>query len=154
MNPPLSPDLVRLQKKIKEAYEEAVREKCDKVKDLLFDCIVLLSKATTTEIQSKKKKHKWTKDEELVGYYLARKYDDTSSFRKDIHTRELIRYRSTISMGSLQMLIQNFYHLLNKDKGLVSASKLAKGIHSYHKDLPMSKLQLLTDMALAKMKTK
>lgn len=154
MTPPLSPDLLRLQKNIKEAYEEAVREKCDKVKDLLFDCIVLLSKATTTEIKSKKKKHKWTKDEELVGYYLARKYDDTSSFRKDIHTKELLKYRSTISMGSLQMLIQNFYHLMKKDKGLVSASKLAKDIHSYHKDLPMSKLQLLTDETLAKMKTK
>lgn len=149
----LNPDLTTLQKNIKVAYEEAVKENCVKVKDLLFDCLLILSKLNATESAPKTKKHKWSTDDEIVGFYLANKYSDTASFRRDHIAKRLIKARPTISMGSLQMLIQNFYHLLGKDKGLGSASLLAKEIHAKHKNQPLSKLLDLAEGALMRLRS-
>lgn len=149
-----SADLNLLQKNIKEAYEESVRGNCKEVKDLLFDCLLMLSKLSTSVDAPKTKKHKWSKDDELVGFYLANKYNDTSSFRTDLLTKRLLRVRPTISTGSLQMLIQNFYHLMKKDKGLGSASKLAKEIHLHYKNQPLGKLQALAENSLKNLERK
>jgi len=154
MKPHLDSDLLHLQKNIKTAYEESVREDCKKVKDLLFDCLLILSKISTTPTAPKTKKHKWSKDDEIVGFYLANKYSDTSSFRTDLITKRLLKVRPTISIGSLQMLIQNFYHLMKKDKGLGSASKLAKEVHLHHKSQSLDKLQLLAENSLKNLERK
>lgn len=154
MKPHLNSDLLQLQKNIKAAYEESVRGNCGKVKDLLFDSLLILSKLSTATVSPKTKKHKWSKDDEIVGFYLANKYNDTSSFRKDLLTKRLLKGRPTISVGSLQMLIQNFYHLMKKDKGLGSASKLAKEIHLHHKNQDLSKLQHLAENSLKNLERK
>ncbi|MDO8803284.1 MAG: hypothetical protein Q7R35_02540 [Elusimicrobiota bacterium] len=150
MKTPLNCDLADLQKNIKVAYEESVRGNCKEVKDLLFDCLLILSKLNSATSTPKTKKHKWSADDEIVGFYLANKYSDTASFRKDHIAKRLIKARPTISMGSLQMLIQNFYHLMKKDKGLGSASKLAKEIHLKYRNQPLSNLQCLAEGALKK----
>ena len=154
MKTPLNLDLETLQKNIKVAYEESVRENCKKVKDLLFDCLLILSKLNSIESAPKTKKHKWSTDDEIVGFYLANKYSDTASFRRDQIAKRLIKARPTISMGSLQMLIQNFYYLMKKDKGLGSASKLAKEIHVRHKNQPLNRLKGLAENALKNLENK
>jgi hypothetical protein len=144
----LSSDLALLKTNIKEAYEESIRSNCTAVKDLLFECVLILSKISSPDGTPKTKKHKWSQDDELVGFFLASKYSDTSSFRGDNITKRLLKARPTISIGSLQMLIQNFYHLMKKDKGLGSASKLAKEIHKRYRNQPLSKLHNLAEDAL------
>jgi len=151
MKPLLNSDLLCLQKNIKIAYEESVRENCKGVKDMLFDCLLILSKLSAADGAPKTKKHKWATDDEIVGFYLANKFSDTSSFRKDHFAKRLIKARPTISMGSLQMLIQNFYHLMGKDKGLGSASRLAKEIHAKYKNQSLAKLQNLAEIALKRL---
>lgn len=154
MTPPTYPDIDLAHKIVKSAYEESVKGNSEKVKDLLLECLVIFSRIHSEPKTTKTKKHKWSFDEEVVGFYLASKYCDTSSFRTDSYTKRLLQHCGTISMGSLQMLIQNFYHLMKKDKGLVSASKLAKEIHSKYKNHSLPKLQLLADDALNRIKTK
>lgn len=150
----LSTDLTLLQKNIKEAYEESVRSNCTEVKDLLFECVLILSKISSTEDAPKTKKHKWSGDDEIVGFYLANKYSDTSSFRRDRITKKLLKTRPTISMGSLQMLIQNFYYLMGKDRSLSGASKLANEIYAKYRNQPLSKLQNLAEGALKRLENK
>lgn len=140
-----------LQNKIKAAYEESVKGNCEEAKDLLFDSLIILSKATDNADAPKTKKHKWSVDDEIVGFYLASKYSDTSSFRNDQATKKLVKVRQTISLGSLQMLIQNFYYLMKKDNGLGSASKLAKEVHAKYKHLSLSELSKVAEMALKRL---
>jgi len=154
MKPLQNSDLLSLQKNIKTAYEESVRENCKEVKDLLFDCLLILSKLGNVAETPKTKKHKWTSDDEVIGFYLANKYSDTSSFRSDQFAKRLIKTRPTISLGSLQMLIQNFYHLMGKDKGLGSASRLAKEIHEKHRNQSLTKLHNLAEVALRRLEGK
>jgi len=151
MTTPLNNQLSVLQKKIKAAYEESVKGNCEAAKDLLFDSLMILSNATKIEDAPKKKKHKWSADDEVVGFYLANKYSDISSFRNDQTAKRLVSIRSTISLGSLQMLIQNFYYLMKKDCGLSSASKLAKEVHAKYKHLSLSELAKLSDAALKRL---
>lgn len=135
----------RLRNKIKEAYEESIRANCTNVTDILFDCIGLLASLDDIPEAGYRKKHIWDKIDYIVAFYLARKYDN-NSFKNDPITEKILKYHPSLSKGSLQMAIQNLYHLMGKKKGLSSASNLAKIVFNKYKDSSLTELEnIITD---------
>ena len=138
-----------LRNKIKEAYEESVHANNTNVKDILFDCIGLLAGLEAEPATGHPKKHKWDEIDATVAFYLASKYDDTK-FRDDPLTVKLLSVRSDLTIGSLQMAIQNFYSLLGKKKGLKSVSNLAKMVFKKYKNASLSRLEGIISELLCK----
>lgn len=141
--------LESLRNKLREGYAAAVRSNSKEISNILFDCIGLVALLSAEEIPSSttkqfntaagKKKHRWTESDLIVALYLAKNYDDMR-FKSDPVALKLIASRPTISIGSLQMAIQNFYYLLGKKNGLSSVSKLERRVYQDFADKPLKEL--------------
>lgn len=134
----------RLKEKIREAYEESVRANCKNVTDILFECIVLFGgdgfDSDSHNLPSSHPRHPWTKPDYIVAFYLAKKYDD-NSFRADPFTEQILKYHTNLSIGSLQMAIQNLNYLMGKKRGLSSVSNLAREVFNEYKDVSLPELE-------------
>lgn len=144
-----------LKVKIRKGYEEAVKSNVPAVSEILYDCIILISKldvnlARPAAEVSFRKTHKWEDVDAVTAFYLARKYSEKkgSDFQADPITVRLLEVRRTLKPGSLGMAMQNFYSLIKKEEdagstrtGLASVSKLGKRVFEAHKNDSLTELE-------------